>query len=75
MGDNCSARFFLLSNACVSTLMGREGEKLWSVPSEGLLLMGQKKQKQLLLGKHDSYPKSHLAGSQNGLCSAGDSPI
>lgn len=27
MGNNCSARFFLLSNACLSTLMEREGEK------------------------------------------------
>lgn len=35
--------FFLLSNACVLSLMGREEEKLWSVLSEGQLLMGQTK--------------------------------
>jgi len=27
--NNCDARFFFLSNACVSTLIGREGEKPW----------------------------------------------
>lgn len=43
MGNNSSAEFFLLSNACVLSLMGREEEKLWSVLSEGQLLMGQTK--------------------------------
>lgn len=27
VGNNCNARFFLLSSACVSNFMGREGEK------------------------------------------------
>lgn len=43
VGNNSSAEFFLLSNACVLSLMGREEEKLWSVLSEGQLLMGQTK--------------------------------
>lgn len=78
-GDNCSARIFLLSNACVSfSFMEKEGEKPYSVLSEDLKdlmqLMGQTKEKQILVGRHDSYTKSHLVGSQNCLCSAGDYP-
>lgn len=40
MGNNCNARFFLLSSTRVSTLTGREGKKPWSVLLEALLLMG-----------------------------------